>query len=573
MTFSEISLDYCNRVLNDSLPHRVASKLEKLACQRQLNDLARQEDGNFPYYFDAEAGDRHCNFMSYLPHVKGPWRGQFLVLEPHQVFMHHTLFAWKKKRNGFRRFTRAYWELPRKNGKSFSSAGIGLYMAFADGENGSEVYAGATTEKQAGMVFNPAWQMCKMTPSLVEAFGLTLAGTIRNPTSIYSESDMSIFAPVVGKPGDGSSVNCGICDEYHEHSQSTLLDTFQTGTGSRPQPIILIITTAGFDTSYPCYDEHLEAIKILEGSLEKDNVFPIIFGTDEDSDWTDFETWKTANPNYGVSIQEDSLRETYNNAIGSLKDRNVLLCKHLNMWMNSGSSWMDMEKWNACVDKSLNLSDFEGRECWVAVDLASKIDLCAVALLFKTDKGIVAFGKYYLPADTIEKTENGHYQRWVLAGLLTKTDGAVTDFHLVEQDLKELSRKFIIKELTFDPSNANYLIQNIQTWANFECVEFTQSPAMISEPMQELEARIYSNTLRFNGDAMMTWQMSNVVKKQARGGGEVKHYFPTKQSAGNKIDIVVAMVMALGRLMTYEDTGGAYEGRANNDSTPMLRIL
>ena len=142
-----------------------------------------------------------------------------------------------------------------------------------------------------------------------------------------------------------------------------------------------------------------------------------------------------------------------------------------------------------------------------------------------------------------------------------------------KEDLKELSRKFIIKELTFDPSNANYLIQNIQTWANFECVEFTQSPAMISEPMQELEARIYSNTLRFNGDAMMTWQMSNVVKKQARGGGEVKHYFPTKQSAGNKIDIVVAMVMALGRLMTYEDTGGAYEGRANNDSTPMLRIL
>lgn len=574
MTFAERSYEYCIQALSDTLLHRKASKLEKLACTRHLKDLARQDDPDFPYYFDEAAGNRHCKFMELMPHTKGLWKGTTLKLESHQIFIHHSIFAWKKKSNNYRRYTKVYLELPRKNGKSLSAAGVALYLAFADGETGAEVYCGATVLAQAMAVFEPCWQMCNLSPDFMAAYGITLAGTAKNPTSVYRLSDMSRCEPVIGKPGDGSNVSGAVVDEYHEHPDSALLDTMVTGTGSRPQPLIFIITTAGFDTSYPCFEEHLESIKILEGSLEKENVFTMIFGTDVDSDWTNWETWTMANPNYGVSILPDSLKETYATAMNSLKDRNTILCKHLNIWCNSSSAWMDMQKWDSCKDENLKLEDFEGQECWIGVDLASKIDLCAVMLLFRMSGGRIAtFGFYYLPSETIEKPENSHYQLWVAEGILTKTEGARTDFKYIEDDIRKLAKRFIVKELAFDEKEAAYWVQNLQEDSNFECVAVTQSPAAISEPMKTLEALIYANEFVHSNDKLLNWAMSNVVKKQAKSGGATKSYYPTKQTAANKIDPVVAIITALSRMLTYEDNSDSYNSRAKAGIDEILRVL
>ena len=494
-------------------------------------------------------------------------------------------------------------------------------MGFADGEPAAEIYAGATTEKQAMMVFQPAYMMARMNEDFLDHYDIKLTGTVKNPTSIYSEQDMSIFCPIVGNPGDGQSPHAGLIDEYHEHPTSVLYDAMDTGMGAREQPMLNVITTAGVNTSYPCYDLHLEAKKVLEGTIENDRLFAMIFTIDEDDDWQDFEVWKKANPNYGISIEEDYLYGKYQDALNKPTQRNVLLTKHLNIWQNAGIGAFDMLRWGKCADPDLMLEQFYGQECWVGIDLASKIDLAALVFLFRYKRRVInancpqcyggakvvdgvnicvsgiklgedderkvcswskpverdcvaAFARHYIPFETANKKENQHYRKWAEEGYLTITEGARTDFQAIEEDIREMSKHFAIKELTFDPKEASYLIQNIEKWSSFECIEFEQGPATISQPMKELEAMIVASEFWHSGDPCFTWCIGNVVKKKARSGGSVKHYFPTKENDNLKIDSAVATICALGRYMTYdEEQGGAYESRVNDGEESILRIV
>lgn len=618
MTYIESILFYCNAVLTDSLPNRKCCLYEKLAVQRHLNDLAKQDYPNYPYYFSEAAVNRRCGFTERLQHTKDRWRGQFIKLELHQIFMQGVGYGWLKKKNDKRRFTKMYFELPRKNGKSLETASDGLFLAFADGVQGAEVYAGATSEDQAMKVFQPAWLMVKMNPEFAEYYGVELTGTVKNPTSIFKAEDSSKFIPIIGKPGDGDSANGALVDEYHQHLTSVLYDAMDTGMGSREAPVLKVITTAGTNTSYPCYDLHCEAIKVLEGSLTDETLFCMIFTIDEGDSWEDFEVWKKCNPNYLISIEEDYLLTKFREAINKPHQRNIILTKHLNIWQNAGISFVDMLKWKQCEDQSLTLEMFKGQECWLALDLASKIDLCALVILFNYQRSIVnvncpkcygevivadgmnvcvsnnvledeskcnwrkpvirncvaGFAKHYMPEDTIRKKENSHYQKWVLEGYLTQTEGARTDFGVVEKDIEELSQNHIVKELAFDQKEATHIIHLISQWANFECVEFPQSVAMINEPMKELEAMINSNEFWHNGDPIFTWCMGNIVKKEARGGGHNKTYFPTKENDKLKIDSGVAAIMCLGRLkVSNGDAGDSYNSRAARGDTEILRVL
>ena len=449
-----------------------------------------------------------------------------------------------------------YEEIARKNGKSPMGAIIGNYMAWADEEIGAEVYSGATSMEQAYEVFRPAWLQVHNNPEFKTLFGLELGGTVKNPGPIYRLKDGSRFQPVIGKPGDGASPSCAIVDEYHEHKTAALYDTMRTGMVGREQPMLAVITTSGVDTSAPCYDLHLDARKVLEGSLERDDLFAIIYGMDDEDDWQDFESWKKANPNFGVSVLEDALRSRHHEAMTNPAKKNINLCKHANKWMNAGVAWMNMVKWEACRDDTLTLEDFENEECWIGLDLANRIDIAALRIVFRYQDGFVGFGRYYLPSETVRAKENGHYQKWVEEGLLVETEGARTDFGRIVDDLEGFSGRFVIKELAFDPKEATFLIQEIQgkTWASFECIEITQGPALMSEPMKEWEGSIYSGNYAHNGDPVMTWMMGNVVKKQGRGGGPIKTYYPTKERDANKIDGPVAELMALGRALLSVDS-------------------
>jgi phage terminase large subunit-like protein len=273
---------YVAAVLSWKIP---ACKWVKLACQRHKRDMKSAENKEFRYVFDPEKAERACKFMEYLPHVKGKWAKpdpitrlpQAMKLEPWQKFIVCSIFGWVHKKTGKRRFHKARLYVPRKNGKSFFGAGIGLYMLAMDKEAGAEVYSGATSEKQAWEVFGPARQMTLAHPRLAPGLGITV-----NAQSLVCEKDNSKFLPVIGKPGDGSSPHCAIIDEYHEHKTSELIDTMETGMGAREQPLSLVISTAGADISGPCREDWKACERILEntGGFEDDTTFCIIFTVD-----------------------------------------------------------------------------------------------------------------------------------------------------------------------------------------------------------------------------------------------------------------------------------------------------
>lgn len=600
--YAAISHQWCNDIVTGKIPACLAVKQ---ACQRQLNDLKKQSDDSYPYYFDNEIANRRCRFSEYLPHVKGRWRGQKLVLSPHQIFFRCTVWGWQKKSNHKRRFRTATLFLPRKQGKSFDGADTGLYSLVADGEPGAEIYSGASTERQALEVFRPAWQMVEMMPKFREKFGVQLSGTPKNPTSIYKLSDMSRFELVIGKPPDGASPHVAIIDEYHQHATSEQLDAMKTGQGAREQPLILIVTTAGVDTSLPCYDEYLRAMKILEGSVEDDSYFALIYVIDKDMDTTDFESWKLVNPNYLVSIDEDFLKGAYNEAMTITSKQNINYCRHLNLWTNAGVGWVNMPKWLSCIDKSLQISQFKGQNCYAALDLASKIDICALVLLFEgeerktirklpvingddkqeeqevTISEFIIFPKFYLPEETMNLAGNEHYVKWAKDGYITVTPGARTDFLYIEDDLKAVHANNPIIELAFDPREATYLINNISQWLGSQwvdgkeqsrCVEINQGPALMSEPMKELEARIYDNTIKCAYNPAADWMMGNVVRKQGRATGPVKYYYPAKEREAFKIDFCVAAIMCVARAVNGTKKHGIYDNLTREQLIERMRL-
>jgi phage terminase large subunit-like protein len=584
--YSQIAIQYCNDVLSGKI---LSCEYVKLSCKRHLDDIERSKSNDFPYYFNETLANKRCAFSEKLTHVKGKWRGTKIKLEPFQIFIQSCLWGWVKKKNDKRRFSFAYVEEPRKNAKSTDAATSGLYMLVADGEKGAEIYSGATTEKQALEVFRPSWQMVHDSESFKDHFEVSLSGTLKNPTSIYRLEDMSRFELIVGNPGDGASPHCAIIDEYHEHRTSDQLDTMETGMGAREQPLILVITTAGTDTSAPCYDLHLKAIKVLNKTIVDESFFAIIFTIDTKDNYSDFNVWKKANPNYLVSIEEDYLIRKYKETLTDASKQNINLCKHLNVWTNAGVAWMNMAKWAACSDPTLSLSQFSGQPCYAALDLASKIDICSLLFLFDSPKGYIVFCRHYLPEETVNLPGNDHYVKWSKEGHIIVTPGARTDFKYIEDDLKEIHQGYRdpdstrdpempllshhpISELAFDPKEATYLINNIMEWMGEDrCIEMNQSPTLMSEPMKEVEARVYSQTIWWDGDPVLNWMMGNVVRKQGRNSGPVKYYYPTKEKNEFKIDGAVCMIMSVGRAMLHGGGGGSpYDGLSQDEIMNLL---
>lgn len=536
-TFSHVAdaNGYAKKVVAGKI---IACEFVVKACARHLNDLKESRERGFPFTFNREKADRVCRFIEKLPHIKGRWANTSIRLEPWQKFILCSIFGWVHKSTGKRRFIEAFIGVCRKNGKSLLAAGIAMYMLTADDESGAEVYCGATSEKQAWEVFEPAHKIAQRTPKLVERFGITI-----NAKSLTILNDARKFEPVIGKPGDGPSPHCFVIDEYHEHADTAMYDTAVTGIGAREQPLILIITTAGTSVGSPCKEKHDHIIKMLRGEIQDDRTFGIIYTIDKNDDWTDFNVWKKANPNMGISVSEEFLRSQLQVAMTQATRQSIIKCKHLNIWSSTGNAWINMQKWEQCAS-GLKLDDFLGERCWLALDLASKIDLCAMAIIFKRDGIYYLFVKHYLPEDTISAPESDIYRRFLAEGWLTETPGARTDFHYVVEDLHWLNDNFEIQGIGFDPKEATMLMNDISSDPafEFECIEIPQNPTNISEPMKEFEALYLSGNLLHEGSPIINWQAGNVIQRYSN---RAKSYYPGKEKPGNKIDGIVAAIMAL----------------------------
>lgn len=383
---AKTAVEYAQAVLNGT---KVAGKLVKKACERFLDDLRHGEDRGI--YFDHEAAQHVVDFFGFLRHTKGVWARQVetsgFLLSDWQVFILTNLFGWKKVADGSRRFREAYLEVARKNGKSTFIAGIGLYMLFADGEPGAEIFSAATTKEQAKIVFNAAKDMVKVSPFLASRIK-----SWRNNLNVDATS--SKFEPLAAESNtlDGLNIHCGLIDELHEHPDRSLYDVLNTATGSRNQPLIICITTAGFTREGICWDQRNHGVKVVGRTIEDDNFFAYIATMDDGDDWREEKNWAKANPNLGVSVSAEAIRPNFLKAKEQPAAQNEFLRKHLNVWTSTNTAMLVDGAWEKCCaagefadpvkERDLALEKLKGRKCFLGLDMASTDDLVALAAVF-----------------------------------------------------------------------------------------------------------------------------------------------------------------------------------------------
>lgn len=528
---------YVEGVLDGSVE---AGELIKRACERHQRDIARIGAADWPYTYDLDLAERATRFSTRFPHVKGRWAAKHELFDPQpwQAFGYCSIFGWVHATTRLRRFRKVREYIPRKNGKSLMAAPIGLYMLTADNEPGAEVFSGATNEKQAWEVFGPAKQMALKRPDFLERFGVQV-----NAKGLNVPGTLAKFEPVIGKPGDGSSPHCSIIDEYHEHATDDQLATMETGMGAREQPLSIVVSTAGDNLAGPCRADWLECMAVLNGTATDDALFAMIFTCDADDDWTSEAALRKANPNFGISVSAEFLLSQQQNAINNPRKQGHFKTKHLNIWVQARNAFIDLLKWRAMADPKLKLEQFHGRPCYIGMDLATKIDLCALEILFPEPDGtFVRFGKYYLPRATVDLPENQHYREYEALGLLTVTEGNITNYDEIEQDILILAKQLDVIEIAYDPHNATMLATHLMN-EGLELVEFGQTPLNMNEPMRQIEALILDRKIRHNGDKIMEWAMSNVVAKESRNG----NMQPAKETNEKKIDPFVGLCIAMGR--------------------------
>lgn len=535
-----------------------ANNFVRLACKRHIEDLGKEKNKAFKYKFDRAQGERVCEFIQLLPHTKGKWARERkkIKLEPWQKFILVSIFAWREKKTGLRRFREAYIEIPRKNGKSILAAGVALYCFVAEGEFGAEVYSGATNEKQAWEVFRPARLMAVRTPALQEYYGIEV-----NASTLAVPEDGSRFEPLIGDPGDGSSPSCAIIDEYHEHQKPGLYNTMTTGMGARDQPLTFIITTAGDNIAGPCYDKRGDVDKVLHGIFKDDQLFGIIYGIDDDDDWKDLKALKKANPNYGVSVNGDFLKRQLRLAINNTTLQAVFKTKHLDLWIAAGKAFYNLEHWNRCADKTLKIEDFKGECCIASIDLAEKVDFTAVSKLFyRFEKDgrlhYYVFGSYYLPEDTAQASAKmrDKYLGWEEAGFMTLVDGSEIDFDLIEEEVLALPDDHQVVEIPYDPWNAAQLGQNLEKQGAPRVPMNQANNKHLSAAMREIEAAIASGRLHHDGNEVLAWMISNVVVTNPLN----KFIYPSKSKKENKIDGATALIAAVARAMAQDSLQSVY---------------
>lgn len=537
--YYSIALDYASKVISGEIP---ACKLTIAACNRQVSDLAKWNKKDSLYFFDKSKADKVCKFIELLPHVKGSKAGKEIFLEPWQVFILTTAFGWVKK-DGNRRFRRVYIEVPRGNGKSCLSSGVCLYALSADGEGGAEIYSVATTRDQAKIVFGDSQTMVRKSQGLRTNFGVEV--NAHNINILRTGSKFEALSSE-GSTLDGLNTHLACIDELHAHKTRDVYDVVETSIGKRDQSMLWVITTAGSNRSGICYEVRGFVAKILNEDAQDDSQFGIIYGLDDGDDWTTEQALVKANPNWGISVMPEVIRSLQSKAMQLPSAVNNFLTKHLNEWVNADSAWMDMRAWSACSDISIDIEDMVGKDCYIGIDLASKIDIAAVSILFKGEDGIYTlFNKFYLPEETIENSQNSQYSGWERSGLLTATSGNVIDFSYIENDLIRMCSLFNVLEVAYDPFQATQFATRMMG-EGVRMVEMRQTVLNFSEPLKNLEALVLDKKIRHTGCPVLAWMVSNVVcHTDAKD-----NVYPKKERPENKIDGVISTIMALGRAIT-----------------------
>lgn len=511
------------------------------------------------YYFSDKWANAAVKFFErVLVHVKGEWAGQKFILQPWQRDeIIGPLFGWRRA-DGTRRFRTAYIEIPRKNGKSTLAAGIALYLEFADEEQGAEVYSAAADKDQAGIVFELAQLMVEQSPQLAR-----MSEVFKN--SIIVEDTKSTYRVLSADAYTKHGLNAHgvVVDELHVQPNRDLVDVLITSTGARRQPLVVLITTAGFDKTSICWEFHEYAEQVLNGVIEDPSFFAYIAAADQEDDWLDEDVWAKANPGLGVSVKLDYLKQEANRARHVPAYQNTFRRLHLNQWTQQESRWLDLAAWDACnlaIDPKL----LEGAECYAGLDLANTSDIGALVLNFPSEIGedeeLHAWLPFFwIPEDNmIERVRKDRvpYDAWTRDGLIKSTEGNVIDYDVILRDIEHLGEIYNIKEIAFDRWGASRISQQLEG-LGFELVGFGQGFKSMSPPMVDLLRLVLGKQLIHGNHPVLRWMADNLVVDQDAAG----NLKPNKKKSREKIDGIVAGLMALDRAVRHIETKSIYEDR------------
>ncbi|MGX7092397.1 terminase large subunit [Hutsoniella sourekii] len=511
-------------------------------------------------YYDEQKADFAVNFIECLTHTKGQWAGKPFKLLPWQEEIIRDLFGVMKP-NGYRQFNTAYVEIPKKQGKSELAAAIALLLTCGDGEQRAEVYGCAADRQQASIVFEVAADMVRMCPALNKRVKILASQKriVYYPTNSFYQV---LSAEAYSK--HGFNISGVIFDELHTQPNRKLYDVMTKGSGdARTQPLYFLITTAGNDTNTIGYEIHQKAEDILEGRKSDPTFYPVIYGAKEDEDWTDPEVWKKANPSLGVTVAMEKVQVACDQAKQNPAEENAFRQLRLNQWVKQAVRWMPMDKWDECA-YPVNTDHLKGRVCYGGLDLSSTTDITAFVLVFPPedeDDKYAILPYFWIPEENVALRTNRdhvHYESWVKQGYLLTTEGNVVHYGYIEEFIDALGKQYQIHEIAFDRWGAIQMTQNLEGMG-YTVVPFGQGFKDMSPPTKELMKLTLEAKIAHGGHPVLRWMADNIyIRKDP--AGNIK---PDKEKSSEKIDGIVATIMALDRALRNQgnDPTSIYQER------------
>lgn len=498
--------------------------------------------------------DYAVNFINCLSHTKGKWSGKPFELIDWQEQIIRDLFGTIKP-NGYRQFNSAYIEIPKKQGKSELAAAVALLLTCGDGEERAEVYGCAADRQQATIVFDVAADMVRMNPALNRRVKILASQKriIYKPTNSFYQV---LSAEAYSK--HGFNISGVVFDELHTQPNRKLFDVMTKGSGdARTQPLYFLITTAGNDTKSICYETHQKAKDIIAGRKHDSTFYPLIYGADENDDWSDPEVWKKANPSLGVTVDIEKVKQAYESASQNPGEENAFRQLRLNQWVKQSVRWMPMDKWEACAFK-VDEKSLEGRLCYGGLDLSSTTDMTSFVLVFPPedeDDKFVVLPYFWIPEDTLDlrvKRDHVPYDIWLKQGYIQTTEGNVVHYGFIESFIEELGEKYNIREIAFDRWGAIQMVQNLEGMG-YTVVPFGQGFKDMSPPTKELMKLTLEKKLAHGGHPVLHWNMDNIFIR-TDPAGNIK---ADKEKSTEKIDGAIATIMALDRAIRNGNVNSA----------------
>jgi phage terminase large subunit-like protein len=507
-------------------------------------------------YYDKTAAERAVGFFpDCLVHVKGALANQPFELMDWQKQVVRDLFGWKRA-GGFRKYRKAYIEIPRKNGKSTWAAGLALYLLLCDAEEGAEVYSAASTRDQASLVYSMAAEMLRKSAVLSKHVKIrdSVKRIIHPKTNSFYRA---ISADAAG--AHGFNAHGIIFDEVHTQPDRELWDVLDTSTGARQQPLTIAITTAGHDRSSICWELHKYAKSVRDGNIVDDSFHPVIYGVDPHEDWRDESTWERSNPCLDVAVSREYLREQAARAEENPAFENTFRRLHLNQWTEQESRVIPMIKWDDCKTE-YTADDLHGQPCFAGLDLSSTMDVTAFVLVFpQDDGGIKVLPWCWIPEDNVNQRA-GQDQRMVRAfadqGHVETTDGNEVDVRYLADRVTEICGEYDVQFIGFDPWNAAGVTQLLKENGipAHALVKMPQTFGTYNEPFKKLLSWVANGKFQHDGNQVLRWMAGNTAAKEDPNG----NIRPDKGKSADKIDGICAMLMGLALQLEHGNESSVY---------------